>query len=446
MQLASHTQTAAERERSLNQQLAAERQERAADSEAATEREAALQARFEQDLRAQLATHRATLQAAHQLQLDAANAKLDEANRDKQAAIDTSNALRAEFENESNRRLSAQAQAMQADHTAAVDELTTRLETAARQHEEAIAVANRISRDREQGLQQQLQAMNANVATLASEKLSLEEQVRAADASKAAEIAQAREALEKAGQDALLTEQAKHFAEKQRLTADVDDLKRKLEKQTSDDLGEGAEVKLFEELKHAFPEDLIREVPRGAQGADIIQIICSNGVECGKIIYDCKNRKDWKSEYAVKLRKDQLAEHADHAILSSNKFPARKRQLCIEDRVIVACPARVLMLATMLRDQVIAMHTLRVSADKRDEKTMALYSYITSPAFAQRLQTVERQLSVLEQIDVDEQKTHTAVWEKRGRAIGVISKAKADLQYTINRIVGLEAMTDEQTP
>ena len=52
---------------------------------------------------------------------------------------------------------------------------------------------------------------------------------------------------------------------------------RKLEKKTAEELGEGAELDLYEELKALFEGDRIRRVPKGTPGADIVHEIVENG-------------------------------------------------------------------------------------------------------------------------------------------------------------------------
>ena len=95
-----------------------------------------------------------------------------------------------------------------------------------------------------------------------------------------------------------------------------------------------------------------------------------NGKVCGKIIYDAKNRNAWQNEFVVKLRADKIAQAADHAILSSNKFPKDKAQVHYQDGVIVAAPARVVAIVQLLRDQVVRMHELRISKEGREQKSM----------------------------------------------------------------------------
>jgi hypothetical protein len=123
--------------------------------------------------------------------------------------------------------------------------------------------------------------------------------------------------------------------------------------------------------------------------------------------------------------------------LSTNKFPAGTKQLHVVDHVIIACPARVLALASLLREQIIAMHTLRVSNEERDAKTQKLYSFMTSPRFAQLIEAVDSQVAKLEVIDAEERTKHEAVWIKRGKTVKAIAKASGDLRFEVSSIVGV---------
>jgi hypothetical protein len=55
---------------------------------------------------------------------------------------------------------------------------------------------------------------------------------------------------------------AKHFEETQRLTGKLEDLARQLERKTANELGEGAEIDLFESLKQEFEGDQIKRVSK----------------------------------------------------------------------------------------------------------------------------------------------------------------------------------------
>lgn len=246
-----------------------------------------------------------------------------------------------------------------------------------------------------------------------------------------------REAMEQAKDDAVNAVKAKAFEENQKLSTKVNDLQRALERKSNEELGEGAEVNLFEALKKEFKGDKIERIPKGAPGADIRHVVMFNGKECGTILYDSKNHKQWRDEHAAKLRKDQLAEKAEHAILSTHKFPRDTRQLHLRDGVLLANPARIVALVTIIRQHLLQLHTLRVSRVQREKKTAALYEFITSARCKQLLDRVDQRASALLDIQEKEIRWHQNNWEHQGTAIRAIQKAKADLTGEINAILGV---------
>lgn len=245
-----------------------------------------------------------------------------------------------------------------------------------------------------------------------------------------------REALEKDKADTVNTIKSDHFKETQKLNEMVQSLQRRLDQKTAEELGEGAEVDLFEEIKTEYPDDIVTRVPKGTAGADIIHIVRHNGKECGKIVYDSKNRKAWRDDYVTKLREDQIAAEAEHAILSTCKFPAGANQLEVRDGVIIANPARVLMLAELLRSHIIQTSSLRIAGKERDGKTAALYAYMTSERFWQHLKSMDSCMDKVLDIDAGEKKAHEAVWEKRGRLIKSAQKSYGNVRADIERIIG----------
>ncbi|QOZ07505.1 hypothetical protein XH96_08180 [Bradyrhizobium sp. CCBAU 51765] len=242
-----------------------------------------------------------------------------------------------------------------------------------------------------------------------------------------------REVLEKDKAAALNAKDAKHLDENQKLKDKLDEALRKLEQKTAEELGEGAEVDLFEELKYLFEGDRIRRVPKGAPGADIIHEVIENGKVCGKIVYDSKKRNAWRSEYATKLCEDKIAEGADHAILSLLKFPAEERQLAVRDGVVLANPARVAVIAEILRDDIVRSHGLRLSGQEREKKKGELYAYITGERFRQHMTSIEAQTDKLLDVDVAEEKAHRKVWETRGGLLKSLQKAHGNLRADVAR-------------
>ena len=245
-----------------------------------------------------------------------------------------------------------------------------------------------------------------------------------------------RSALEKDKADAVNTERSKMFKEKLKLEEKLQLMQRQLQSKTADELGEGAEINLFEALRNKFPQDGVTRVGKGKEGADIIHRIVDGHRECGFIVYDSKNRNAWRNEYVSKLRRDQLAAKADHAVLVTRVFPAGARQLHIQDRVIVSNPARTLVIVEMLREHMIQIHTLQLSTESRNEKMATLYDFITSDRCMQLLDQIETQTDDMLEIDVKEKKTHDATWQRRGELIRSVQRVRLELSSEIDRIVG----------
>lgn len=261
-----------------------------------------------------------------------------------------------------------------------------------------------------------------------------------------------REIMDKAKDDAINTEKARAFDENLRLINKVDALQRDLEKKTNEELGEGAEIELFEALKKEFPDDRIERVAKGAPGADILHAVMHNGRECGTIIYDSKNHKAFRNEHVTKLLENQLAVKAEYAILSTHMFPRGTHQLHEQNGVVLANPARVVFVVTLIRRLLVQAHTLRLSSAERESKTAALYGFITSERFTQFLSRVDTRAEELLGQQAKEISWHKNFWRKQGEAIRAIQKVPAELSNEISRIIGtaaddegvLEDLNDDQ--
>ena len=223
-----------------------------------------------------------------------------------------------------------------------------------------------------------------------------------------------------------------------RLTNIVEDLKRQLEKKSNDELGDGAEVILYDELKKSFPDDVITRVKKGVAGADDKHEVHVDGRYCGKIVYDSKNRKDWKTAYAEQLRKDQLAEKADYAILATRKFPANTREMTVVNGVFLVNPDRAVVLAGILRDSLIRLSTAKLSEQGKKDKQEQLYEFMTSARCENLFKRVDDEVKNLRQIDVDEKAQQEKVRVKRAKHIGEVEKTVlGDLQDELHKILGV---------
>lgn len=248
-------------------------------------------------------------------------------------------------------------------------------------------------------------------------------------------LEQQREALETAKITAVNQEKAAAIKERMKLHEKVQLLERALEKKSNEELGEGAEVNLYDALRNEFPDDRIERIGKGQSGADIRHVVVHNGRDCGTILYDSKNHAAWRSDFVKKLASDQMAERAEHSILSTCVFPAGVRQVHVQSGVIISNPARVCALAQILRQHIIHTSTLKLSAESRTQKTAALYEFITSEPCRNLLNRIDQVAEELLDLQVSEQKAHTLTWRKQGELYRAIQKTRGDLCAQIDNIV-----------
>lgn len=249
------------------------------------------------------------------------------------------------------------------------------------------------------------------------------------------ELVKERQILERDREQREKKLKAEFTREHEKTKNKVATLERQLQKKTPNELGDGAEIDLFEDLRSLFKSDHFSRVPKGEQGADIHHEVYHKGQLWGKIVYDSKNRQNWQAAYASKLRADQTAAGAAHAILSTNCFPTGKKELCIVNDVIAVSPARVVHIVELLRNSMVRMHVLNLSLQERSGKMAELYKLISSEAFNQSFREADKLTQDILDLDVKEVKAHEDVWKKRGYLTKRLKNVLTEVQTEISAIV-----------
>lgn len=313
------------------------------------------------------------------------------------------NELAIEAEREKQQQLAAQKKTLETERDAALQRLTD---------------SEALSASAQENFQNQLA-----VAIDASEKQHQKD------------IADLRAVMEVDRDQTVLNKQAEFTRERERWQKEVLDLQHKLQNKTADEIGNGAEVNLFEALKGAFESDTITRVKKGQPGPDIRHEVRHNGQVCGLIVYDSKHRQGWQVNYATKLRQDQLDAQADHAILTTAAFPTGKKELCIESDVIVVNPARAVPIVHLLRRALISMHVRGLSLKARAEKTERLYAFMNSAIYHQRFEQIGVVTKDLLEVDVEEKEAHDKTWKKRGKLLQRQGTLLRELDTEISAII-----------
>ena len=333
---------------------------------------------------------------------------------------------------EEQRKLAADEKAMKEQLAAAEQQLRTRIEK---------EVTAKVSVDQQKIIADR-KAIEAERAKLSDERRNLadrskrqvEQAKHAAERQRQKELTEQRSVLTKDKDDALLKLNATFAREREGYQKKLLELNRKVE-QKAGDVGDGAEVDLFEELRAEFPTDNITRVQKGKPGGDILHEVLHKNESCGTIIIDSKNRQAWNASFVKKLRQDQTDAGADHAILSTSVFPSGKKELCVESGVIVVAQARAVVIIDVLRKAMVSMHVAKLGKAERATKLSRLYEYVTSTDFTQKLSEVDGLTADALQLDVDEKRTHDNVWKKRGTLLTRIKHVLRDMDTEISAII-----------
>lgn len=196
-----------------------------------------------------------------------------------------------------------------------------------------------------------------------------------------------------------------------------------------------AEASFKKQYEEQATLQIERETKKVAEKERKHHEVYHKGQLCGKIVYDSKNRQNWQAAYASKLRADQTAAGAVHAILSTNSFPTGKKELCIVNDVIAVSPARVTHIVQLLRNSMVRMHILNLSLQERSGKMAELYKLISSEAFNQSFREADKLTQDILDLDVKEVKAHEDVWKKRGYATKRLKNVLTEMQTEISAIV-----------
>jgi hypothetical protein len=239
-------------------------------------------------------------------------------------------------------------------------------------------------------------------------------------------------------------EQYQHkLAEKEKQIQDAkkanDELKRKLDQGSQQLQGEVSELQLEELLRSSFPMDEIEPVPKGYNGADIIQKVMSrSGRVCGTIIWESKHTKAFSEGWLQKLRDDQRKLTAEIAVLVSEVMPKDCSTFIYMNDIWVSSPQCAISLAVALRTQLANVALARAAAAGAKQKSEILYEYVVSSTqFRQRVQAMAEVFIGMEKDLGDEQRAMQRQWAKRKKQIEQVLLNTAGMYGELQALTGL---------
>ncbi len=217
----------------------------------------------------------------------------------------------------------------------------------------------------------------------------------------------------------------------------INDLKQRAEQGSQQAQGEALELVIEDFLRDKFPFDKIVPVPKGVNGADIIQVVHDEyGQPCGSIIWETKRTKLWGNDWCTKLKEDKQIAKADTAILVSKALPKDVQNFAHVEGVWVTEYHFISSVATALRMSLIDISKVRRSSQDKGGKIEDLYNYLISPAFIERMHAIVEYFDDMKYDLEKEKKAIQTQWKKRETQIERVAQKTMDIRGALEAIIG----------
>jgi len=246
-----------------------------------------------------------------------------------------------------------------------------------------------------------------------------------------------REDATKKADDAYRLKMAEKDKKIQDALALVDEYKRKMEQGSQQTQGEVLELAIEEMLKKEFPFDEIVPVPKGINGADIIQIVRNrNGQVCGKIIWETKRTKSWSGGWIEKLKEDQRSVGADIALLVSEVVPQGVEHFGYAEGVWVSQYTYIKGLVYALRIQLQELFAGKTALNGKSGKMEHLYNYVSSIEFRHRVEAIIEAFTGMQEEIEKERRWFALKWAREEKNLRKVFDSTMGMQGDLQSILG----------
>lgn len=254
---------------------------------------------------------------------------------------------------------------------------------------------------------------------LRKKEAALEEREKTRELELARRLDEERKKLQEVIEERFLEAARQKELEKDKQISDLkrllEDAQRKANQGSQQTQGEVRELELENTLRELFRDDIIEPIGKGVNGADVRQIVrSSRGTTCGVILWESKQTKTWSEGWLSKLKMDLRAEKAHIAILITQAYNDPKwNGQAYRDGVWICSPQHYLVLAMALRKSLVDAGRERAMAQSSGEKADLVYSYITSVAFRQQVESLIEVYREMQEQIAKERSAMERIWKAR---------------------------------
>lgn len=205
--------------------------------------------------------------------------------------------------------------------------------------------------------------------------------------------------------------------------------------------GDIQELEIIELLKEAHPIDDISQSKKGANAADILQVVkTQNGGVCGKIYYESKRTKTWSNSWIPKFKEDALREKADILVLVTDALPIDIKRYGIIDGVWICGFNDVSELSLVLRYGLLKLQTIAIIQHGKETKMDMLYKYLTSEQFKAVFESILKGFKTLQDSHQSEKLKMMRMWKEREKTLEQVLANSVDFYGVIKGIAGADIL------
>lgn len=209
--------------------------------------------------------------------------------------------------------------------------------------------------------------------------------------------------------------------------------------------GEVVEIEFEKELAAKYPLDQFAPVPKGFDGADLIQtVVNSTGKKTGSIIWEFKNTKSFSNEWITKLKKDQQQANADVAVLVTRTLPKDVQEVEMIDGVLVVSFSVAIPVSAILRKSIEDLSYSQLVTQGQDEKMRLIYGYLTGSQFKTKIKAIVSAFKSLKEDIETEKRAYNRIWAKREKLLDHVIDSASSMYGDIEGIAGSAAPRIEE--
>ena len=283
---------------------------------------------------------------------------------------------------------------------------------------EARAEAQKMSDAQLKGMSKELVDLTTAKTKLEVEKAQVEANKVSLEQTMDAQIQlAATAAVDKARAEFALTEREQKV-EIDRLKKSIEGLKSTSSLISPELMGESGELLIEDRIRDLFPRDFVEEIKKGQSGADCLWSIRSNGGGLiGKIYFESKVTKSFKSSWLQKLKDDMVAVGAAVGIIVTKTMPSDQPYCGLRDGVWVCAFHEFETLAKAMRQAQVELSRALSQEAAKEGASNELFDFVVGREFSGIMEKILRPTFEQQQLLEKEKRSLTRIWKAREKHI-----------------------------